>query len=74
MSLLVNEYGESKAKELFDRFIEKGLLEESGIGYAVPIPSMPTWLTEDYACEKIKVPLDSQSNRILNKLNPGFER
>lgn len=74
MSLLVNEYGESKAKELFDRFIEKGLLEESGIGYAVPIPSMHTWLTEEYASEKIEFQPDSQSDRISNKLNRGMER
>lgn len=74
MSLLVTEYGESKAKELFDRFIEKGLLEESGIGYAVPIPSMHTWLTEEYASEKIEFQPDSQSDRISNKLNRGMER
>ncbi len=74
MSLLVNEYGESKANKLFDRFIEKGLLEESGIGYAVPIPSMHTWLTEEYAFEKIEIPQDSQSKRISIEQNPGKER
>jgi hypothetical protein len=74
MSLLVNEYGESKANKLFDRFIEKGILEESGIGYAVPIPSMHTWLTEEYASEKIEIPLDRQSKRISITLNPGMDR
>ena len=49
VSLLLNEYGESNAERLFDRFIDKGLLEESGLGCAIPIPSMHAWLTEEYA-------------------------
>ncbi|MCY3614502.1 MAG: hypothetical protein OXH03_05325 [Bacteroidetes bacterium] len=49
LSSLKKEYGRSTAEKLFQRFERKGILEESGAGFAVPIPSMHTWLKEEYA-------------------------
>ena len=40
MSALTKTYGDPEAKALFDRFMKKGLLEKSGVGLVVPIPSM----------------------------------
>ncbi len=49
VSSLTVEYGDSEAQRLFQRFLEKGVLEKCGIGYAVPVPSMHDWLVSNYA-------------------------
>jgi len=49
ISSLTREYDDiSEAKKLFDLSIEKGILEKCKTGYAVSIPSMHTWLKEEY--------------------------
>ena len=48
-SSLAQEYGDDGAKQLFERFEEKGLLAKNGTGYVVPIPSMHAWLKDEYA-------------------------
>ncbi|MCY4205711.1 MAG: ATP-binding protein [Bacteroidetes bacterium] len=48
MSSLKKEYDKIEAQELFSDFEKKGILEKSGMGYAVPIPSMHTWLKDTY--------------------------
>ncbi len=53
MSSLIQEYGQSEAEDLFQKFEQKGLLIESGMGYAVPIPSMLTWLALNYTHQQI---------------------
>ncbi|MCY3613900.1 MAG: hypothetical protein OXH03_02265, partial [Bacteroidetes bacterium] len=47
MSALTKAY-DLEAKDLFDRFIRKGILEKSGVGLVVPIPSMHAWLKDVY--------------------------
>ncbi|MCY4158604.1 MAG: ATP-binding protein [Bacteroidetes bacterium] len=49
ISSLTEQYGKGEAEELFDRLIKKGILEESERGYAIPIPSMHTWLRDTYS-------------------------
>lgn len=60
MSPLMIEYGDHEAKQLFQRFLGKGLLEKWRVGYAVPIPLMHTWLEKEYAREQIKSPEEAQ--------------
>jgi len=48
-------YGKKESKGIFDRLLEKGVVDEKGSeGYIVPIPSMHTWLVEEYAKGKPK--------------------
>ncbi len=49
MSSLTKKYGKREAKNLFNRFIRKGILEKKGVELAVPIPSMHAWLISNYA-------------------------
>ncbi len=58
MSALTKEYGDSEAKDLFKRFIEKGIIEERGMGFVVPIPSMHTWLKDTYTRAKTDLSLE----------------
>ena len=51
VSILAQEYGEDGAGDLFKRLEADGLLAQSGMGYAVPIPSMHAWLTDEYVRE-----------------------
>ncbi len=51
MSSLTMEHGDSEAKQLFQRFLEKGVLEKRGLGYAISIPSMHDWLVSNYVRE-----------------------
>jgi len=48
MSALINKYGKKEAKSLFDSFIEKGILEKSKDGLFIPIPSLHSWLVDEY--------------------------
>ena len=48
VSSLMTEYESSEAKQLFHHFLEKGILAKCGLGYAVPIPSMHTWLVDEF--------------------------
>ena len=52
LSSLTKKYGDREAKDLFDRFIRKRILEKSGAGFAVPIPSMHAWMKDEYAAKK----------------------
>ena len=48
VSSLMTEYESREAKQLFHHFLEKGILAKCGLGYAVPIPSMHTWLVDEF--------------------------
>ncbi len=74
MSALTSNYGASEAKDLFQRFIEKGIVEERGMGFVVPIPSMHTWLKETYTREKIEMPGEPQKSRVERGRGSRFER
>ncbi len=63
ISSLTKEYGASEAEQLFQRFVQKGVLGEQGAGYAVPIPSMHTWLEKEYGRDQIKAPEETQTIR-----------
>ncbi|MCY4158912.1 MAG: hypothetical protein OXF48_04815, partial [Bacteroidetes bacterium] len=48
ISSLAQTYDDDKAEDLLKDFIEKGILEKSGKGLSIPIPSMHAWLKEEY--------------------------
>jgi len=58
MSALTQIYDKEEAEILFDKFIEKGIIEQDGDGYVIPIPSMHRWLKDTYAR---KLPGQNQS-------------
>jgi len=62
MSALTQIYDKEEAEVLFDKFIEKGIIEQDGDGYVIPIPSMHTWLKDTYAR---KMPRQNQSKHPL---------
>ncbi len=74
MSALANKYGDSEAKDLFRRFVEKGILEERGMGFVVPIPSMHAWLKETYTRENIEIPPEPQKSRVDRDRDAGLGR
>ena len=49
MISLAQDHGAEKAQDLFRRAEEKGIIDERGGRYAVPIPSMHDWLVFSYA-------------------------
>ncbi len=57
LSFLSQEYGKSKAKEMFDQALHKGVLDKRGGYYFIPIPSMQAWLTKEYLPEDIELSL-----------------
>ncbi len=73
MSSMVDEYGREEAKNLFDLFIEKGILEEHEEGYAISIPSMHTWLNEKYGLERTE-PTRERKARPTPPKDFGMER
>ncbi len=48
ISRLSQDIGSDKADKLFDRFLEKGLLNGEDGRFAIPIPSMHSWLVDCY--------------------------
>jgi len=52
MSSLARTY-DDKAEDLLKDFIEKGILKKSGKGLSISIPSMHTWLEEEYGIERV---------------------
>ncbi len=71
---MARKYGDDQAKELFEMFEEKGILEKTKTGYIVSIPSMHTWLKETYTQEKIEMPRETQKVRAEHSRGLGFER
>ena len=73
VSSLTIEYGDREAKHLFQRFLKKGILEKCGTGYAVSIPSMHSWLENEYAREQIKLPRGMPPIRSLKERSSGMD-
>ena len=73
VSSLAQEYGEDGADDLFKRLETEGLLAQSGMGYAVPIPSMHAWLTDEHVREKVNSPREPQMSRGLSERRSGSE-
>ncbi len=49
MDMLTPKYGEEKSEKFFDDMLHSGILHKQDGGvYEVPIPSMQTWLIEEY--------------------------
>ncbi len=54
---LSKEYNDpDKAKSLFKKAVERGVLHSQDEVYSIPIPSMQTWLISNYARERIETP------------------
>ncbi|MCY4172095.1 MAG: hypothetical protein OXF08_10945 [Bacteroidetes bacterium] len=51
---LLNEFNDSdKAKNLFTRAVERGILHSQEELYSIPIPSMHNWLISNYSSDSI---------------------
>jgi len=49
------EYSDEVAEELFHYVLMHGIIDQDRDGdYGIPIPSMHTWLVEEYAKDKLK--------------------
>jgi len=66
MSILLQEYSQKDAEDLFNISLEKGIIDERNGDYGVPIPSMHTWLLNEYTIERIELP-KLQDSQILGK-------
>ncbi len=56
MDVLTSKYGEEKSKKFFEDVLHSGIIsQKSGGVYGVPIPSMQTWLIEEYGREQIEM-------------------
>ena len=73
VSSLARDYGDDGAETLFKSLEEEGLLARSGMGYAVPIPSMHAWLNDEYVREKIEFPRDPQKGQSTHEQKSGLE-
>ena len=58
MLSLAQDHGTEKAKDIFRRAVEKGVIDERDGLYVVPIPSMHDWLVSNYARIQVKVDSD----------------
>ncbi len=57
ISILREEYPPEVADNLFKQALEQGIIDKRKGGvYGVPIPSMQTWLIEEYGREQIDIP------------------
>ncbi|MCY3630475.1 MAG: ATP-binding protein [Bacteroidetes bacterium] len=74
LSSLARDFEPDEAKDLFRRAWEKGLLDERGGRYVIPIPSMQDWLISNYGRERISFPKAPQTSPALRERNSGLER
>ncbi len=57
MDTLIPQYGEEKSKKFFEDMLHSGILHKQDGGvYGVPIPSMQTWLIEEYGRDRMELP------------------
>ena len=63
---LSQEYDSEKAKSLFNKAVERGILHSQDEIYIIPIPSMRNWLISNYARERVEIP---QTTRVHSKLH-----
>ena len=57
IDVLTPKYGEEKSEKFFEDILHSGILSHKPGGvYGVPIPSMQTWLIEEYGREQIDIP------------------
>jgi len=49
MDIIGHEYSKKEAEDLFNKALEKGIIDErKGGRYGISIPSMQTWLVSEY--------------------------
>jgi len=63
---LSQEYDSEKAKSLFNKAVERGILHSQDEIYIIPIPSMRNWLVSNYARERVEI---SQTTRVCPELH-----
>ena len=73
MSSLTQDYSQDKAETLFRRAVERGLIDERGGRYVIPVPSMHDWLVSNYACEQIKFPHGTPPIHSLEDRSSGVD-
>ena len=72
MSSLIQDYSQDKAKTLFRRAVERGIIDERGGRYVIPVPSMHDWLISNYAREQIRFPYETPSICSLEDRSSGM--
>ena len=67
MYVLENEYSQEVAEDLFNKALERGIIDEREDGdYGIPIPSFHSWLVNEYAKGKDKGP-DQKPKKLHSK-------
>jgi len=73
-SILLQEYDDSdKAKSLFKKAVERGILHSQDEAYNIPIPSMRSWLIFNYAHERMEFAFAPQLNPVLRDRDSSME-
>ncbi len=72
MSSLTQDYSQDKAETLFRRAVERGIIDERGGRYVIPVPLMHDWLISNYAREQIKFPHETPPIRSLEDRSSGM--
>ncbi len=69
LDVLTPKYGEEKSEKFFDDMLHSGILSHKPGGvYDVPIPSMQTWLFEEYGREQIKmIEIEDESSEMRSE-------
>ena len=74
VSFLAEDFGAHQAETLFNEALQKGLLGACDGRYGIPIPSMHTWLKDEYGRERIESPRQKRASRNWHERNSGMER
>ncbi len=70
LTILNEEYPPEVADNLFKRALEQGILDKHEDGrYGVPIPSMQTWLIEEYGRKQVDMPkIEDEVSKVRREL------
>ncbi len=70
---MAQKYGDDKAEKLFKKFEERGILDQTDMGYVVPIPSMHIWLKDTYIKEESEIPGEIQQSSLEHSIGSEDE-
>jgi len=72
IDIIKHEYGQKEAEDLFNKALDQGIIDERKSGrYGIPIPSMQTWLLDEYGRERIEVPRDDVRVKVKKHTRDG---
>jgi len=65
MESVTPRYGKEKAEKFFNDLLHSGILHKQDGGvYRIPIPSMQTWLLNEYGAERIEIPREDARAKV----------